>query len=83
MNQGMQLTERQRQCLWLASKGKTSRESAMILGVTERTVNFHLSQAFARLNVRNKQAAVARALSLQLLDRGHAHLLDPHGIQEG
>ena len=82
MSGGTLLSNRQQQCLWLASKGKTSKESALILGVSERTVNFHLHHAFDKLNVRNKQAAVARALSLNLLDHNRLYLLNSHRIQK-
>lgn len=67
MSGSTRLSDRQQQCLWWASKGKTSKETALILGVSERTVNFHLYQAFDKLNVRSKQAAVARAVVLNLL----------------
>jgi len=61
------LSARQMECLWWASRGKTSKETAIILGVSERTVNFHLYNAFGKLNVHNKNAAVARAIMLDLL----------------
>lgn len=56
------LSARQKQCLWWASQGKTSKETALILGVSARTVNFHLYNAFAKLDVRTKHAAVAQAM---------------------
>lgn len=63
----VRLSARESECLRWAAAGKTSWETAQILDVRERTVNFHLSNAFAKLNVNNKQAAVARALILGLL----------------
>ncbi|GAA5232828.1 helix-turn-helix transcriptional regulator [Verticiella sediminum] len=56
------LSARQKQCLWWASLGKTSKETALILGVAERTVNFHLYKAFEKLDVHTKHAAVAQAM---------------------
>ncbi|CAK0777524.1 DNA-binding CsgD family transcriptional regulator [uncultured Gammaproteobacteria bacterium] len=38
------LTDRERECLCWSCRGKTCTESAAILGITERTVNYHLGQ---------------------------------------
>lgn len=61
------LSAREQECLRWASVGKTGGETAQILGVSERTVNFHLGNAFAKLRVNNKQAAVAQAILRGLL----------------
>lgn len=61
------LSTREEECLLWAAQGKTSKETGLILGVTERTVNFHLYNAFHKLKVHNKNAAVARAITLNLL----------------
>ncbi|MBZ1350353.1 helix-turn-helix transcriptional regulator [Alcaligenaceae bacterium LF4-65] len=62
------LTGREVQCLEWVSKGKTSWETGLILGLTERTVNFHLRNACAKLKVYGRQAGVAQALRLGLLN---------------
>lgn len=61
------LSAREEECLLWAAQGKTSKETGLILGVTERTVNFHLYNAFHKLDVHSKNAAVARAITLKLL----------------
>lgn len=61
------LSEREIDCLHWAAVGKTSWETATILGVSERTVNFHLSNACGKLHVHNRRAAVAVALRRGLL----------------
>lgn len=61
------LSAREQECLRWASVGKTGGETAQILGVSERTVNFHLGNAFVKLRVNNKQAAVAQAILRGLL----------------
>jgi DNA-binding CsgD family transcriptional regulator len=61
------LSERELECLEWVSFGKTSWETAMILGVSERTINFHLLNASRKLNVYGRQAAVALALRHNLL----------------
>lgn len=63
----VRLSGRESECLRWASIGKTSWETACILGVSERTVNFHLGNTFAKLNVNNKQAAVAQAILQDLI----------------
>lgn len=55
------LSPRERQCLMLAFNGLTARESADQMICTERTVNYHLANAMAKLKVDNKLAAIQRA----------------------
>ena len=55
------LSRRERQCLMLAFNGLTARESAEEMACTERTVNYHLANAMAKLKVENKLAAIQRA----------------------
>lgn len=55
------LSPRQILCLQLVAAGKTSWETARIVGITERTVNFHLQAACVRLGVTRRCAAVAAA----------------------
>jgi len=61
------LSARELECLRWAAVGKTSWETALILGVSERTVNFHFGNVFGKLKVNNKQAAVAQAIFQGLL----------------
>jgi LuxR family quorum-sensing system transcriptional regulator SolR len=55
------LSPRERECLALAFGGLTARQSAERLACSERTVNYHLANAMAKLKVDNKLAAVQRA----------------------
>ena len=57
---GPNLSERERQCLFWVSEGKTSWEAAKILGITERTVNFHLNSAIRKTGCKNRYQAIAR-----------------------
>lgn len=61
------LTDREQQCLLWTAEGKTTWETSQILRVSERTVVFHLQNAAQKLNVVNRQQAVARAVSLGLI----------------
>ncbi len=62
------ISGRELECLEWVSKGKTSWETATILGLSERTVNFHLLNACRKLNVYGRQAGVVQAMRLGYLD---------------
>ena len=61
------LTERETECLFWASEGKTSSEIACILGITERTVNYHLNQVTRKTGSMNRYQAIAKVVSTGLL----------------
>lgn len=62
------LSQRQRECLVWASRGKTVRDIAAILRVRPRTVSFHLDRARAVLGAHTLTQAVAIAERDALLD---------------
>lgn len=64
----VELTTREREVLLWTAEGKTTWETSRILNVSERTVVFHLSNASTKLKVSNRQQAVARAVSLGLIN---------------
>ena len=54
------------------ARGFTNAEIARALGITERTVRFHIENLFARLHVENRVEAVMKAMRLGwLLSAGH------------
>jgi DNA-binding CsgD family transcriptional regulator len=60
------VTAREIDCLrWMAA-GKTALEASTILGITERTVRFHLNAAREKLDCTTTTQAVAKAVSQQL-----------------
>ena len=61
------LTGRELECLHWASMGKTSWEIGAILGISERTINFHMQNASRKLRVRGRQAAITVAYQTGLL----------------
>ncbi|WP_199637149.1 autoinducer binding domain-containing protein [Serratia sp. PAMC26656] len=61
------LTLREKDILRWCSEGKTSEEIAMLMGLSERTVNFHIGNSIKKLSVANKTAATAKAVYLQLI----------------
>lgn len=63
-----QLTDRELACLRLAAEGHTAAEMAALTGVGERTVNFHMANAIAKLGAANKTHAVVLAMRLGLIE---------------
>lgn len=64
---GLALTSRETEALRWSAIGKTSWEIALILQITERTVNHHLQRAASKLGVKGRGAAVAQALARGLI----------------
>lgn len=62
-----ELTEREAEVLRWSGDGKTIGETALILAISENTVNFHLKNAVLKLNAANKTSAVVIALTNGLL----------------
>jgi DNA-binding CsgD family transcriptional regulator len=58
---GQNLTSREVECLCRVADGKSSWEIGALLGLSERTVNFHINNSMAKLQVYNRQHAVAKA----------------------
>lgn len=56
------VTRREMECLLWCSEGKTSWEIAKILGISERTVHFHMQNASRKLGASNRSHAVRLAL---------------------
>lgn len=63
-----ELTVREKEVLRWSAAGKTADEIGAILGISERTVTFHIAGTLAKLNVVNKTQAVSKALVLDMLD---------------
>ena len=62
-----ELTKREREVLCWTAAGKTSFEVGVILGISTRTINFHITAALTKLDATNKTQAVAKAIMLDLL----------------
>lgn len=62
------LSAREIEIMRWALAGKTAEETAMILGISMRTVSFHVSVAMQKLDVVNKTQAVAKAVAMHLID---------------
>ena len=61
------LTKRQLEILYWAKAGKSNWEIAKILAITERTVKFHLSNIYIKLDVTNRSQAIVKAIENSIL----------------
>lgn len=61
------LTDRELECLKWAKDGKTNWEIGSILKISERTVEFHISNAMKKLGVNNRMLAVIAAIQHGIL----------------
>jgi DNA-binding NarL/FixJ family response regulator len=61
------LTPRERSVLELLARAKSNKEIAASLGVSERTVKFHVSSLFTKLGATNRTEAVTRAVHAGLI----------------
>jgi len=64
----VELNEREVQVLTWAGRGKTSVEIAQILGLTKRTVDFHIDNARAKLGASTRTEAVSKATTGRLIE---------------
>ncbi len=68
-SQGFPLSPRELQCLRLAAHGQTTKDMALKLGISERTVQFHFDGIRSKLCAVNRQEAIAKAVSYGVISR--------------
>jgi len=61
------LTNREREVLRWIKEGKSTWETSVILGIKSRTVKYHLSNIYRKLDVMNRAQAVAKVIDLEML----------------
>lgn len=61
------LTEREQEVLRLVEQGKTNKQIAAILGISEKTIKRHIENILTRFAVHNRTAAAYKARSMNLL----------------
>ncbi|MEO7497450.1 MAG: LuxR C-terminal-related transcriptional regulator [Massilia sp.] len=61
------LTEREQECLYWSAGGKTGKETAMILGISQHTVYFHLRNVASKFNVYSTRHAITRATFMGMI----------------
>lgn len=65
--QAHSITERERACLNLAAQGLRDGEIADMLGISPRTVLFHLGNVKRKLEADNRSQMIARAMALKVI----------------
>ncbi len=65
--QQVELTPREVEVIRMVTEGRTDREMGDALGVSERTIRYHLTGVFNKLGVSSRPEAVARAMEHGLL----------------
>jgi DNA-binding CsgD family transcriptional regulator len=61
------VSSRELDCLKWVAAGKSAWEASVILGISERTVRFHLNSAREKLDCATTTQAVAKAVAQQLI----------------
>lgn len=56
------LTTREQQCLYLSAQGKSMKEIAVFLNISERQVGHHRNNIFQKLECKNIAEAIAKGL---------------------
>jgi NarL family two-component system response regulator YdfI len=64
-----ELTDRELEVLNCVARGDTSKQVAIHLGITERTVKAHLTSIYQKLGVDSRAAAVAEAMKMEILGK--------------
>lgn len=62
------ITQREREVLAWISAGKSNAEIAIIMGISPWTVKIHVANMYKKLNVCSRGQAVAKAITLQLIE---------------
>lgn len=70
---GADLSPRELECMIWVSRGKSSGDIGVILGLSARTVDSYIEKACAKLGVRTRIEAVARAVRDGRIEPGQDH----------
>lgn len=66
-NESSPLSKREQEVLHLSSQGKLRKEIAYLLGISERTVQFHIKNATEKLGAESRVQAIAIALNKKFI----------------
>ncbi|WP_299004334.1 helix-turn-helix transcriptional regulator [uncultured Shewanella sp.] len=68
ISKGDLLTKRELECMNWIAKGKTSWEVAKIIGLSERTINFHIQRCIDKTESVNRIQAISKCTMLNLIN---------------
>ena len=63
----VKLTPRETECLTWSSRGKSSWDIGMILGISENTVNFHIKNAMKKLDCSTRILAIVKVIRMGII----------------
>ena len=66
--EAVELSDRELEMLTWAARGKTSAEIALIVGLSKRTVDFHIDNARAKLGAATRVEAAIKAATGRLIE---------------
>ena len=66
-NPRVRLTPRESECLTWSSRGKSSWDIGMILGISEHTANFHIKNAMGKLGCSTRILAIVTAIRMGII----------------
>ena len=66
-----QFTERQLEILELVAKGVTYKDAGTALGLTERTVKYHMGKIIGLLHLENRSQVIAYAVKMGIIQNPH------------
>ena len=64
----VKLTKKEREVMTLITQGQASKQVADVLFISKRTVDFHLANIYAKLQVTNRVQALLRCQRLGLIE---------------
>ena len=67
-NRLVSVTDRELECLKWSAAGKSSWDIGQILNCSEANVNYHFGKLYRKLNIKSRQQAIAKAISLGLIE---------------
>jgi HD-GYP domain-containing protein (c-di-GMP phosphodiesterase class II) len=73
------LTEREAQVLVLLARGLQTKQVARALGISGKTADHHVQNAYAKIGVSTRAAAAVFVMEHGLIDRGELPIPTPHG----
>lgn len=62
----MNLSDRQIEVFKALCEGKSNKEIAIVLNVTEKTIKFHMTKIFKQIGVKRRSEAISRAYAGEL-----------------
>ena len=66
MSQAKQFSKREKEVIQLLLQGKSNKQIALALNITESTVEFHLNHIYTKLNVNSQAEAILQLGNPQL-----------------